>query len=325
MPAARARARRSRRTSASSRGRARSLDERELDRLSTVARWSSRDRLSHGIRVPLRVVAGRILRRRRIFVLSGYLITSILWQEHLTRRNQPCEVLSARFLRLAPALVVFVGAAWAVASAVAPAEVETRWALFTIFYVSNLAISTATTIRWGSCRTAGRLEWRNNSISCGRSPCARSSAVDSSAVDTHRAGDRDRRLRRATHVLDRKHHRRERRLAHLFRPRHARGDLARRVRARAVGDRSRPHPKISAWVGRSNCGRRSVVSGAARHDCNDARYLEPSMDPRHRRSLLRDVDRRPKTPRRSLRGLLAHAARMARQASYSLYLWRLAM
>jgi peptidoglycan/LPS O-acetylase OafA/YrhL/Tfp pilus assembly protein PilF len=79
------------------------------------------------------------------FVLSGYLITSLLQREHEAAGSiRLGRFYGRRFLRLAPALCLFVAAAWAVTHWLKPGLahwLQASWALAAIFYVSNLLIA----------------------------------------------------------------------------------------------------------------------------------------------------------------------------------------
>ncbi len=92
-----------------------------------------------------RLLGGGFLGVQLFFVLSGYLITSILQREWEARGSvRLARFYGRRFLRLTPALVLFVLIAWAVTHWLKPGlatGLEGRWALAALGYVSNLLIA----------------------------------------------------------------------------------------------------------------------------------------------------------------------------------------
>jgi peptidoglycan/LPS O-acetylase OafA/YrhL/Flp pilus assembly protein TadD len=79
------------------------------------------------------------------FVLSGFLITSILLREWATSGSiQLPRFYLRRFLRLAPALCLFVFVVWAVTHWIQPGLsglLSGRWAVLALLYISNVAIA----------------------------------------------------------------------------------------------------------------------------------------------------------------------------------------
>ncbi|HKC13708.1 MAG TPA: acyltransferase family protein [Vicinamibacteria bacterium] len=92
-----------------------------------------------------RTLKGGFLGVDVFFVLSGFLITSILLREWgSTGTIQLPRFYVRRFLRLAPALCLFVLAAWAMTHWIKPGladQLRGRWAALALLYVSNLAIA----------------------------------------------------------------------------------------------------------------------------------------------------------------------------------------
>jgi peptidoglycan/LPS O-acetylase OafA/YrhL/cytochrome c-type biogenesis protein CcmH/NrfG len=92
-----------------------------------------------------RALKGGFLGVDVFFVLSGFLITSILLREWGTTGSiQLRKFYLRRFLRLAPALSLFVLGAWAVTHWIQPGlsgQLTGRWAGLALLYVSNLAIA----------------------------------------------------------------------------------------------------------------------------------------------------------------------------------------
>lgn len=88
---------------------------------------------------------GGFLGVQLFFVLSGYLITSLLLREHeATGTIRLVRFYERRLLRLAPALCLYVLVAWVVTHWLNPALAEWlrgSWALAALFYVSNLVIA----------------------------------------------------------------------------------------------------------------------------------------------------------------------------------------
>src|SRR5438874_8711325 len=76
------------------------------------------------------------------FALSGYLITSLLLEEHALQGSIHLgRFYARRALRLYPALIVFVGSTFVFTHFVDPPlsdRLEPRWALWALVYVTNL-------------------------------------------------------------------------------------------------------------------------------------------------------------------------------------------
>src|SRR5262249_38671964 len=92
-----------------------------------------------------RLLVGGFLGGQLFFVLCGYLITSILECEWPSRGSiSLARFYARRFLRLAPALGLFVLTAWVVTHALKPglaSGLKGAWALSALFYASNLLIA----------------------------------------------------------------------------------------------------------------------------------------------------------------------------------------
>jgi peptidoglycan/LPS O-acetylase OafA/YrhL/Flp pilus assembly protein TadD len=92
-----------------------------------------------------RVLRGGFLGVDVFFVLSGFLITSILLREwNATGTIRLPRFYARRFLRLAPALCLFVFVAWALVHWIKPGlsgQLSGRWAGLALLYISNLAIA----------------------------------------------------------------------------------------------------------------------------------------------------------------------------------------
>lgn len=92
-----------------------------------------------------RVLVGGFVGVNLFFVLSGFLITTILLREHQTSGTIHLgNFYARRLLRLAPALVVFVSLTYAVTHWLQPGLADWlrgRWALAALGYVSNLLIA----------------------------------------------------------------------------------------------------------------------------------------------------------------------------------------
>jgi peptidoglycan/LPS O-acetylase OafA/YrhL len=92
-----------------------------------------------------RLLRGGFLGVQLFFVLSGYLITSLLQREQEAEGAlRLARFYGRRFLRLAPALCLFVTVAWLVTHGLSPSLsgwLKGSWALAALLYVSNLVIA----------------------------------------------------------------------------------------------------------------------------------------------------------------------------------------